>query len=244
MQKLDRLLGPRTASTGEGQALPTELTPDSVACEVCGDAGFVRRELPLGHPDFGRAAPCDVCNPVPIAWGIPDRLVLATFDAFALALNPGMKAAQEACQAVAAGERWCALLMGDIGVGKSHLAAAALYASKHEKPGRFWGFARLLLHMRRQAFDDSGPRWSEEYVLRPFTEGRALLVLDDVGAEKLTEWANQTLYTVLNARYEASLPTIVTTNKPDAIDNRVLSRYFEGTVSCRGQDVRRLKTGA
>src|SRR3990167_5682887 len=108
MQKLDSLLCPRTASTGEGQAPPSESEP--VICECCGDAGFVRRELPLGHPDFGRAWPCEACNPVPVAWGIPDRLALATFDAFDLALNPGMRAAKEACQAVAAGERWCALL--------------------------------------------------------------------------------------------------------------------------------------
>ena len=228
------------ASIAEGQVLPNEpeLGPE---CAACGDARFVRRELPLGHPDFGRAAPCETCNPVPVAWGIPDRLGLATFDAFDLALNPGMRAAKEACQAVAAGERWCALLTGDIGVGKSHLAAAALYASVHEKPGRFWGFARLLMHIRRQAFDDNGPKWSEEYVLTPFTESRSLLVLDDVGAEKLTPWAQQTLYGVLNARYESSLPTIVTTNNDEAIDDRILSRYFEGRVICAGQDVRRRK---
>ena len=181
---------------------------------------------------------------MPVAWGIPDRLVLATFDAFDLGLNPGLRTAKEACQAVAAGERWCALLTGDIGVGKSHLASAALYASVHEKPGRFWSFARLLLHIRRQAFDDAGPRWSEEYVLQPFTDGRALLVLDDVGAEKLTTWAQQTLYGVLNARYEAGLPTIVTTNNDEAIDDRILSRYFDGRVICAGQDVRRMAKGA
>jgi DNA replication protein DnaC len=175
---------------------------------------------------------------VPDAYGVPERLSEASFDNFDLRLNPSMKLAVERCRAVAEGHEWCALLVGDYGVGKSHLAVAALRASRHPKPGQFWPTAALLLHIRKRTIHDDVP---EGDVLLPLQTMPALLVLDDMGAEKLTEWANQTLYGVLNARYEARLPTIVTTNTPEAIDERILDRYWSGRVPCTGQSVRRLK---
>ena len=265
MQKLSSLLGMAseaepTSLTDSRQSFVDNLPPhapgalvadgecpehhEAHGCWSCHDA----RQLRVGEPEkvgdklLFRYESCPKCCPVPIAWGVPPRLAGATFASFDLTLNRAMATALERCRMVASGEAWCAMLQGSIGVGKSHLAVAALNESVHEKPGRYWTWGRLLMHIRQQAFDERGPRWSEDYALQPFTEGRSLLVLDDVGAEKMTDWAQQTLYTVLNARYEGSLPTIVTTNNPDAIDDRVLSRYFEGTVICRGQDVRRRQT--
>ena len=49
-----------------------------------------------------------------------------------------------------------------------------------------------------------------------------LMVLDDLGREKPTEWVQETLYLVVNARYEACLATSVTTNlEPDALRARI-----------------------
>ncbi len=141
---------------------------------------------------------------------------------------------------MATGEAWCAFLIGDPGRGKSHLAAAALRFSSHPKPGLFWNWGSLLKQIRSLCFDDNGPRLSEEEVISRYEKTPAMLVLDDVGAEKQTEWAVQTLYAILNARYESRMPTIVTTNNADAIDQRVLSRYYEGTVVITaGKDMRR-----
>jgi hypothetical protein len=55
----------------------------------------------------------------------------------------------------------------------------------------------------------------------------------------MTDWAASTLYTILNARYQDHLPTIITTNNPGVIDERVLSRYGSGIVDCKGSDIRR-----
>lgn len=187
-----------------------------------------------------RAQPCPACNPVAVSWGIPWRLRDEDFSTFHLLRNPELADALQRCRDVAVGEKWCAFLISPPGRGKSHLAAAALKASVHPKPGYFWPWGALLRQIRHLCFDDNGPRLSEEHVLSGYQELPALLVLDDVGAEKATEWANQTLYSILNARYEGRLPTIVTTNNPDVIDERILSRYFSGTVVIDGgRDLRR-----
>jgi DNA replication protein DnaC len=52
-------------------------------------------------------------------------------------------------------------------------------------------------------------------VLEPVVEA-GVLVLDDLGAWKMTDWMNDTLFYLLNSRYTARRPTIVTTNYQDA----------------------------
>jgi DNA replication protein DnaC len=56
-----------------------------------------------------------------------------------------------------------------------------------------------------------------------------LLVLDDLGAEQSTPWANEKLYQLLNYRYNARLPTVMTTNKIGlvGIENRIRSRLSD-----------------
>lgn len=198
--------------------------------------------MPIDHPDFGRVVPCPECTPTPeVAVGVPDELAGKTFAAFDLRLNRTMSTALRRCKAVSDGSEWDAFLAGDPGLGKSLLAVSALHASVHSRPGYFWEWGGLLRHIRHQAFDDNGPQYAEEDLLRGWQEGTFLLVLDDVGAEKMTEWANQTLYAILNARYQSKLPTIVTTNNPDAVDDRILSRYFKGYIVCSGSDIRRTR---
>jgi DNA replication protein DnaC len=71
------------------------------------------------------------------------------------------------------------------------------------------------------------------------------VVFDDFGAEKATEWASEQLYRVLDGRYDRGLATIITTNASQSeLDARLLSRYAEGLVVCRGSDVRRRTTRA
>lgn len=235
---------PETVDVEASLAEIQRLALEGVGCMTCEDSGFVRAgvrkvsNLADGHFE-ARTVPCPACRPVPVAIGLPERVDGKTFDDFNLALNPGMRPALVQVSNVAMGHAWCALLMGAPGLGKTLLAAGALAASTHSKPGFFWEWGALLRNIRQLAFGDNGPHLPEEDVLKPWQETPGLLVLDDVGAEKMTEWAAQTLYAILNARYQSRLPTIVTTNNPDAIDERIVSRLYEGAIACRGRDVRR-----
>lgn len=73
-----------------------------------------------------------------------------------------------------------------------------------------------------------------------------LLILDDLGKEKQTEWTNQILYEVINSRYEHRKPIVVTTNYSaqelsNRIDSAVVSRLFEmcAFVNVTGVDHRK-----
>jgi DNA replication protein DnaC len=105
------------------------------------------------------------------------------------------------------------LLMGPCGVGKTHLAAAALRAIVLRGfGGLFYDYRELLKQI--QASYDPVSQTSELAVLEPVLTAE-LLLLDDLGASKPSEWARETLGHILNTRYNERRPTIVTTNYLD-----------------------------
>src|SRR5581483_6433833 len=60
------------------------------------------------------------------------------------------------------------------------------------------------------------------------------LVLDDLGAENSTPWVNETLFQLVNYRYNNELPTIFTSNaKVDAVEDRVRSRMLDNSFTER-----------
>lgn len=126
--------------------------------------------------------------------------------------------------------------MGNPGNGKTHLAVAAMKGYGLMR-SYFWKVPDYLDFLKRMAYDRGIPI---EDVTRSYRSGNALVVFDDLGVENRTEWANEQLYRVLDARYEERIPTIITTNQArDRIDARIMSRYAEGLVVCAGKDLRR-----
>lgn len=78
-----------------------------------------------------------------------------------------------------------------------------------------------------------------------------LLLLDDLGAAKTSEWTEELTYRLINHRYEHMLPTLITTNLPTAelrtaLGDRVASRLAEMTerVILTGPDRRRTAPAA
>lgn len=219
--------------------LPSELKPVSVPdvrCETCHDAGFVRYEVEYGDPRFGKSFSCPACTPPLEPIGVPADLQGKTFRDFDLARNPQMEPAYDRVLGIAKQrhDTWCAVLIGDPGLGKSLLAVAAL----QERWGYFWTWGALQRQIRKLCFSDDGPKVSEEDALQGWQEGQFLLVIDDIGAEKATEWSNGVLFSILNSRYQLKLPTILTTNNIDALEERVLDRYRVGAVVCKGKSQR------
>ncbi len=105
------------------------------------------------------------------------------------------------------------LFMGNVGTGKTHLAVAALKELILTKTtqGLYSNFLELVQQLQ-MTFDGGGP--SREEVLQPVTEAD-VLVLDELGAGRLTEWVRDLLYYVINSRYMANRVTIFTTNYLD-----------------------------
>ena len=99
-------------------------------------------------------------------------------------------------------------ICGEPGTGKTHLAAAI--ANSLIRQGKPVVCATMidLLERIKQSFKYEG----EEARILHLYKTVPLLIIDDIGKEPPTEWAVSTIYSIINARYEAYLPLIVTTN--------------------------------
>ncbi|MCC7124567.1 MAG: ATP-binding protein, partial [Acidobacteria bacterium] len=143
------------------------------------------------------------------------------------------------------------LLFGPHGVGKTHLAVGILKAAIRQKGARGYFFeTRELLRLVRDTYNSSVDE-TEMDVLGPVLKAD-LLVLDDLGAERTSDWVQETLGLVVNTRYNERRPTIFTSNLKDLSDStdpnsfifqlgaRTRSRLHEmcDWVEIRGVDVR------
>ena len=110
------------------------------------------------------------------------------------------------------------LFHGPVGVGKTHLAVGILKAviRKTGAKGYFFETPDLLRQVRNTY--NTRVDETEMGVLQPVIDAE-LLVLDDLGAEKTSEWVQETLGLVINSRYNARRPTIITTNLQDDNDS-------------------------
>src|SRR6266481_8015241 len=106
------------------------------------------------------------------------------------------------------------LLIGSIGVGKTHLSVGIIKELLLSKgiPCLFYDYRELLKQIQN-SYNDS-VKVTELDVLRPVFETE-VLVLDELGAVKPTEWAWDTVSLILNTRYNNNRTTIITTNFED-----------------------------
>ena len=116
------------------------------------------------------------------------------------------------------------------GCGKTHLAAAiANYVLAQGKPVLFVVVPDLLDHLRSTFSPDSRISYDELFEKLKETP---LLVLDDFGEQSTTPWAQEKLYQLINYRYNARLPMVVTTCLSlDEIETRISSRMVDPMIS-------------
>ena len=207
-------------------------------CPLCGGVGYVRRDLPIDDPEFGKLELCE-CSRNKARQLAMQRLEQVsnlgsfqhlTFESFKLSGRSGthdpnktLEVAYNSARNYAEHLNGWLLLQGGYGTGKTHLAAAvANFVLSLGFPVLFLTVPDLLDWLR--ATYEAGE--DESYSQR-FEEIRnvRLLVLDDLGTQNATPWACEKLYQIINHRYSLKLPTLVTTNQDlNVIDPRIASR--------------------
>ena len=126
-------------------------------------------------------------------------------------------------------EGWL-VLQGVNGCGKTHLAAAIVnYCYQAKKPALFIVVPEFLDHLRSTFSPES--RVSYDQIFES-VKNTPLLVLDDFGEQSTTPWAQEKLYQVINYRYNARLPMVITTNcSTDEIYEPISSRLADPEIS-------------
>lgn len=216
--------------------LPPGVVLPAPPCPACQGAGYLRLEVPVGHPNFGRMIPC-TCKLAELQAETAARQALAdipglgpfggqTFATFDPDV-PGVGEAWAYCRQYAANPHGWLLLIGLFGCGKTHLAAAIAHeAHAVAQMAVQFAVAPDLLDQLRATY---APGSDSEYDSR-FEAIRAvpLLIIDDLGSEQASPWAREKLYQIFNHRYNHRLPTVITTNEDlGEIDPRIASRLSD-----------------
>lgn len=214
--------------------------PDDCECDLCGDGGVV--------PDKGHFCSCDVGRSMrehrerTDKWPdvCPDR-----FLDFRIETHPDTQASALVRKWVDSGfaDRRNLILTGPVGTGKSGLALGAMYEIHMRGFScKFDTFSMILDQLRPK--DDGDKVAKRENLAGLIRVG--LLVIDDLGTHKESEWTAEQLFDLINGRTSQRRPFIITTNwttkeMAAALDDRLMSRLVESTdvVPVVGRDLRR-----
>ena len=213
-------------------------------CPLCKGRGWLRFDVPFGHPDFGRLMPCE-CTKKEFEGERLTRLerysnlgplTRLTFDNLLQRGRSSDPQNQErfyrcyqTARAYADSPRGWLVLSGPSGCGKTHLGAAiANYRIKQGQPAFFVIVPDLLDHLRATYSPNSDVAYDE---LFERVRNAPLLVLDDLGRQSSTPWAEEKLFQILNHRFNAELPTVVTLNSLKQLDERLAARLQDPAIA-------------
>lgn len=214
---------------------------------------YLRLDVPVSDPRFGRLVPCEAC-------GVVARRRLARFDAFSSLRGRALEQkfsnfdltgeAAAAVEAFNAAVRFAKdpsgwlVIYGPVGNGKSHLAAAIANYLRHERSIAvlFLTVPSLLESLRTAIRTSNG---HDEYgPLLISALDAPVLILDDFGAQRVTDWAEEVLFLILDHRYRLETPTVVITNPPlkeapARLRSRLMDRRLSVVVCNPAPDYRR-----
>lgn len=159
------------------------------------------------------------------------------------------KAVKEAVIALMAHKRGL-YIYGGVGTGKTYIVWAIVNRLKEKHPDWFHFDPVLriynstdLLERIRSTYDNRFDEFVDELL-----NYRGVLIIDDIGAERTTEWTTEQFYRLINRRYERDLPTFFTSNLApqeleDKIGYRTVSRIIESceVIELSGEDRRLVK---
>jgi DNA replication protein DnaC len=161
---------------------------------------------------------------------LPAAMQSVTFDSFKANGNEAdarqrgtLEAALHAARSFAGNPegQWLVLL-GTTGVGKTHLAAAIGNDRLRQGQSAFFAFVPELLDHLRYTFAPTSTTTYDELFER--VKSTDLLILDDLGAQTTTPWADEKLYQLMVHRHNARLPTIITMDRDTQLRPAIASR--------------------
>ena len=231
-------------------------------CKRCGGIGWVKYDVPINDSRFGKLFPCS-CMKGELARRRQDKLREITnltgselsgmtFDKFdpnkcvapfqenrekrieeTRIVRAQMVEVKRLCVEYAENPKGWLILQGNVGSGKTMLACAIANEQWKNNRSAHYETAPDILSMLREGYKTDS--FDERMKLLADID---LLVLDDLGAERGTEWAEEQLYVLLNNRYRSALPLVVTTNErlesTKKIHPRIVSRLRQGTERMGG----------
>ena len=237
---------------GNGAMPPDE--PEEDVCPICEGRLWLAIDAPVGHPDFGKTEPCQCQAEIDLSeragrlrrysnLGPLSRLTFGSADPEGRASDPESKRlfriAYEAALAYAKQPQGWLVLIGPHGSGKTHLAAAiSNHCIEQGHPVFFVHVPDLLDDLRATYSPMSELSYSE---LFEQVNEAPLLVLDGLGAQSPTPWAQEKLQQIFNRRANAELPTVVTTAVDLAeldpyIGSRMTNRDLSRVLELRGRE--------
>lgn len=230
----------RPASAGPSQTPNgTNEQPQSsyakATCDQCDDIGWLLTKQ-RDRDGFPETAPCLDCAPGVENWrgkvGLKVDEKTPTFADFAPDRQPGPLARETAHEALDLARGWIVgapvnlVLSGLVGVGKTHLAKAALWDGAHSGEKGYY--------ITAGSFD----RWSKDFEVKPWIQERRrqvlfnvpFLVLDDFGSgnRENSAWLRERLAELFDERYRAGVGSLITTN--------LLESEFVSAIGVRSWD--------
>lgn len=256
MQEFSEIIKAADIEVGGVRPLRSAVRPQEAECPICGGSGYILR------PD-GRAQLCrchaerhfqQACR----AARLQPALQKMTFERFELANYPGnaqapdgkgrtyYELAKEACakmrgcceKLVVGGAPRGLLLLGQVGSGKTHLAAAAVnYLLERERRNLLFTGATDFFEELKSSFDADEESKSKAWRLQQKVKKVPFLVIDDLGSHNFSDWARSVLFTILNYRLNEMQTTIITTNLNseqlrENLGNRLMSRLVAQCQPC------------